>query len=160
MCILHKEIKEIKNCNLKRDGKRPLPGGKGHHDEIETVTIQALAALQDTQDFGEVISKTNDYKQALAHFTVLFGYTNLLRRLLGFSPHIMGMLFLWYVTVLIPVLGSLHHMDSLPLESNSSPLIDSGTRANSSTNDEQTFPVMSCDNTSIPPHLGRASLRA
>ena len=56
--------------------------------------IQALAALQDTQDFGDAISKTNDYKQALAHFAVLLGLTNLLRRLLGFSTHNMGMLFL------------------------------------------------------------------
>ena len=89
--ILHKEIR---NCNLKRNGKRPLPGGGGHHDEVETVIIQALAALQDTQDFGDAISKTNDYKQALGNFTVLFGLTNLLRRLLGFSHHNMGMLFL------------------------------------------------------------------
>ena len=76
---------EMKNHNLKRSGKRPLRGGEAHHDEIETAIIQALAPLQDTQDFGEVISKTNDYKQTLAHFSVHFGYTDLLRRLVGWN---------------------------------------------------------------------------
>ena len=81
--VLHKEMK---NRNLKRNGKRPLSGGETrHHDEIETAIIQAMAPLQDTQDFGEVISKTNDYNQTLAHFAVHFGYTNLLRRLVGWN---------------------------------------------------------------------------
>ena len=80
--ILHKEM-EIRN--LKRDGKRPLRGGEERHDETETAIIQTLAPLQGTQDFGEVISKTNDYKQSLAHFAVLFGYTNLLRQLVGWG---------------------------------------------------------------------------
>ena len=80
--VLHKEIK---NRNLKRNGKQPLRGGDARHDEIEAAIIQALAPLQDTQDFGEVISKTNDYKQTLAHFAVHFGYTKLLRRLVGWN---------------------------------------------------------------------------
>ena len=80
--VLHKEMK---NRNLKRNGKRPVRGGETRHDEIETAIIQALAPLQDTQDFGEVISKTNDYKQTLAHFAVHLGYTNLLRRLVGWN---------------------------------------------------------------------------
>ena len=80
--ILHTEM-EIRS--LKRDGKRPLRGGEGRHDEIETAIIQTLAPLQGTQDFGEVISKTNDYKQTLAHFAVLFGYTNLLTQLVGWG---------------------------------------------------------------------------
>ena len=80
--ILHKEMKKR---NLKRNGKRPLRAEETRHDEIETAIIQALAPLQNTLDFGELISKTNDYKQTLAHFAVLFGYTNLLRRLVGWN---------------------------------------------------------------------------
>ena len=80
--VLHKEMK---NRNLKRNGKQPLREGEARHDEIETAIIQALAPLQDTQDFGEVISKTNDHKQTLAHFAVHFGYTTLLRQLVGWN---------------------------------------------------------------------------
>jgi len=80
--ILHKEMKKR---NLKRNEKRPLREEEARHDEIETAIIQALAPLQNTLDFGELISKTNDYKQTLAHFAVLFGYTNLLRRLVGWN---------------------------------------------------------------------------
>ena len=75
----------MKNRNLTRNGKRPLRGGEASHEEIETAIIQALAPLQDTLNFGEVISKTNDYKQTLAHFAVFFGYTSLLRRLMGWN---------------------------------------------------------------------------
>ena len=77
--------KEMKNRNLKRNGKRPLRGGEACHDEIETAIIHALASLQDIQDSRRVISKTNDYKQTLAHFAVHFGYINLLRRLVGWD---------------------------------------------------------------------------
>ena len=77
--------KEIKRRNLKRNEKRPLRGEETRHDEIETALIQALAPLQNTPDFGELISKTNDYKQTLAHFAVLIGYTNLLKRLVGWN---------------------------------------------------------------------------
>ena len=76
---------EMKNRNLTRNGKRPLRGGEASHDEIETAIIQALAPLQDTLNFKEIISKTNDYKQTLAHFAVFFGYTSLLRRLMGWN---------------------------------------------------------------------------
>ena len=77
--------KEMKKRNLKRNEKRPLREEETRHDEIETALIQALAPLQNTLDFGKLISKTNDYKQTLAHFAVLFGYTNLLRRLVGWN---------------------------------------------------------------------------
>ena len=80
--ILHKEMKKR---NLKTKGKRPLRGGETQHDEIETAIIQALAPHQNTPDFGTLISKTNDYKQTLAHFAVLFGYANLLKRLVGWN---------------------------------------------------------------------------
>ena len=80
--ILHKEMKKR---TLKRNEKRPLRGEDTRHDEIENALIQALAPLQNTLDFGELISKTNDYKQTLAHFAILFGYTNLLRRLVGWN---------------------------------------------------------------------------
>ena len=56
-----------------------MRGGEACHDEIETAIIHALASLQDIQDSRRVISKTNDYKQTLAHFAVHFGYINLLR---------------------------------------------------------------------------------
>jgi len=75
---LHKEMK-------KPTLTRPLSGGGVRHDETETAIIQALSPLQNTQDFEEVISKTNDYKQTLAHFAVQFGYTDLLRRLVGWN---------------------------------------------------------------------------
>ena len=77
--------KEMKNRNLTRNGKRPMRRGEASQDEIETAIIQALAPLQDTLNFEEVISKTNDYNQTLAHFAVFFGYTNLLRRLMGWN---------------------------------------------------------------------------
>jgi hypothetical protein len=77
--------KEMKNPDLKRNGNRPLRGGEAHHDDIETAIIQALAPLENTLGFGKVISKTNDYRQTLAHFAVHFGYTNLLRRLAGWN---------------------------------------------------------------------------
>ena len=80
--ILHKQLK---NRNSERNGKRPMRGGEARDDEIETALIRALAPLQNTLDFEELISKTNDYNQTLAHFAVLFGYINLLRRLVGWD---------------------------------------------------------------------------
>ena len=80
--ILHKEVKRR---NLRRNEKQPLRGEDTRQDEIETAIIQALAPLQNTLDFGERLSKTNEYKQTLAHFAILFGYTNLLRRLVGWN---------------------------------------------------------------------------
>ena len=80
--VLHKEVK---NRNLTRNGKRPLRGGEASHEGIENAIIQALAPLHNTLNFEEVISKTNDYKQTLAHFAVFFGYTSLLRRLMGWN---------------------------------------------------------------------------
>ena len=77
--------KEAKNPNLKMNGKQPLSSGEASHDEVETAIIQALAPLQDTLDFGEIISKTNEYKQTLAHFAVCFEYTRLLRRLVEWN---------------------------------------------------------------------------
>jgi len=76
--------KMVKNLDGK-NGKRPLRGGETHHEDIETAIIQALVPLQNTLDFGRIISKTNDYKQTLAHFAVHFGYANLLRRLVGWN---------------------------------------------------------------------------
>ena len=77
--------KEAKNPNLKTNGKRTLRRGGASHDEVETAIIQSLAPLQDTPDFGEAISKANDYKQTLAHFAVFFGFPNLLRRLVEWN---------------------------------------------------------------------------
>jgi len=59
--------------------------GEARDDEIETAIIQALAPLQDTLDFEELISKTNDHNQTLAHFAVLFGYIDLLKMLVGWN---------------------------------------------------------------------------
>ena len=69
----------------KRNGKRPMREGGARDNEIETAIIQALEPLQDTLDFDELISKTNDYNQTLAHFAVLFGYINLLKVLVGWN---------------------------------------------------------------------------
>ena len=77
--------KEVKKRDLKRNEKKPLHGEDTRQDEIETAIIQALTPLQNTVDFTERLSKTNDYKQTLAHFAILFGYTNLLRRLVGWN---------------------------------------------------------------------------
>ena len=43
-------------------------------NEIESAMIQALALLQNTLYFEELISNTNDYNQTLAQVAVLFGY--------------------------------------------------------------------------------------
>jgi len=80
--VLHKDLK---NRDNKRNGKRPVREGGTRDDEIETAIIQALAPLQDTLVFKELISKTNDYNQTLAHFAVLFGYINLLKVLVGWN---------------------------------------------------------------------------
>ena len=80
--IIHKGMK---TRNLERNGKGPLNGGETRHDEIETAIIQALTPLQNTTCFEELISKTSDYKQTLAHFAVDFGYANLLRRLVEWN---------------------------------------------------------------------------
>jgi len=61
--ILHNEMKER---NLKRNEKRSLRGDSAPHDEMETTIIQALAPLQNTPDFGELISKTNEYLHTIA----------------------------------------------------------------------------------------------
>ena len=75
----------MKKRDWKGNEKRPLRGEESRHDEIETAIIRALAPLQSTLDFGERISKTNDYKQTLAHFAILSGYTNLLRQLVEWN---------------------------------------------------------------------------
>ena len=80
--ILHKAMK---NRDLNGKGKRPLRGGAACQDEIETAIIRTLALLQNTLDFGRVLSKTNEYKQTLAHFAVHLGYTTLLRQLVGWN---------------------------------------------------------------------------
>ena len=77
--------KEMKKRNLKRNEKQLLCGEETRHDEIELEIFQILAPLRNTPDFGEHISKTNDYKQTLAHFAVVFGYINLLNRLVGWN---------------------------------------------------------------------------
>ena len=56
--------------------------------DIEAAIIQALAPLHNTVEFEGLISKTNDHNQTLAHFAVLFGYTNLLRRLVEWKINI------------------------------------------------------------------------
>ena len=76
-------LKEVAKRDLKTNEN--LRGEETQHTEIETAIIQALAPHQHTLDFGECISKTNDYKQTLAHFAVLFEYTNLLRRLVEWN---------------------------------------------------------------------------
>ena len=55
------------------------------------------------------------------------------------------------------MLGSLHAVDTLPLESNSNPVLDSGTRTSASPIGEQIPPVMSCENVSVPRSLGPTS---
>ena len=55
---------------------------------------------------------------------------------------------------LILVLGSVHHVDSLPLGSNSDPIVDPGTLTNASQNGEQILPAMSCEDASVPRSLG------
>ena len=68
--------------------ERPLCGREARDDEIETTMIQALAPLQNTPYFEQLISKTNDYNQTLAHFAVLFRYSELPRQLLGWNVNI------------------------------------------------------------------------
>ena len=68
----------MKKRDSERNGKRPRRDGEACDDEIETAIIQALAPLQNTLYSEELISKTNDYNQTLAHFAVLFGYSDLL----------------------------------------------------------------------------------
>ena len=80
--VLHVEMKKR---NLKTNEKRPLREEEARHNVIETAIIQALAPLHNTPDFGGLISKTNDYKQTLAHFAVLFGYTSLLEQLVEWN---------------------------------------------------------------------------
>ena len=73
----------------KRNSKeRPLCGGEARDNEIETAMIQALASLQNTLYFEQLISKTDDYDQTLAHFAVLFRYSELPRQLLGWDINI------------------------------------------------------------------------
>ena len=75
----------LENCNSKRGGKRPICEREVRDDEIEDAIIQALAPLQDNRDLEELISKTNDYNQTLAHLAVLSGYLNLLKLLVGWN---------------------------------------------------------------------------
>ena len=84
-----------------------------------------------------------------------------------------------YSTGLILVLGSFHHLDSLPLESDinpvvysksdSNPVVHSGTRTSTPPLGEKILPVMSCENASTPhslrptstePHCGRGTGQA
>jgi len=67
------------------------------------------------------------------------------------------------------VLGSLRCLDSLPLESNSNPVVYPGTRASASPHREQILPVMSCEDASDPwshrptsgePHSGHSISQA
>ena len=58
---------------------------------------------------------------------------------------------------LILVLGSVHHVDTLPLESNSNPVVDHGTLTNASQFGEQILPAMSCEDASVPRSLGPTS---
>ena len=60
----------MKKRNSERSGNRPLRGGEPRNDGIEAAIIRALAPLENTPDFEELISKTNDYNQTLAHFAV------------------------------------------------------------------------------------------
>jgi len=60
-------------------------------------------------------------------------------------------------TGLIPVLGSFHHLDSLPLEGNNNPVVYSGSLTSAPPHGEQILPVMSCKNASTPPSLRSTS---
>ena len=51
------------------------------------------------------------------------------------------------------MLGSIHHVDSLPLESNSNPVVNPGTRTIASTHGEQIPPVMFGENILVPRSL-------
>ena len=82
--VLHKRIKKR---NRPRNVKQPQRGGARDGD-IEAAIIQALAPFHITVEFKGLISQTNDYNQTLAHFAVLFGYTNLLRRLVEWKINI------------------------------------------------------------------------
>ena len=48
-------------------------------------------------------------------------------------------------------------MESLPLEHNGNPVVDSGNRTSVSPHGEQTLPVMSCENPSVSRSLGSTS---
>lgn len=67
------------------------------------------------------------------------------------------------------MLGSLHCLDSLPLESNSNPLVYSSTWTSTSPHRDQILPVMSCEDASVPrshiptpgePHSGHSISQA
>jgi hypothetical protein len=58
---------------------------------------------------------------------------------------------------LIPVLGSLNRVDPLRLESNSNPVVYSGTHTSAPPHGEQILPVMPCENASVPRQLGPPS---
>ena len=58
---------------------------------------------------------------------------------------------------LILVLGSVHHVDSPPLESNNNPVVDPGTLTNASRNGEQILPAMYCEGAPVPRSLGPTS---
>ena len=81
----------MKKRNLERNGKRLRREGEARDDEIETSMIQALAPLQNTLYFEDLISKTNDYNHTLAHFAILIGYFDLLRQLMGLQVLLMSM---------------------------------------------------------------------
>lgn len=61
---------------------------------------------------------------------------------------------------LIPVLGSIHLVDTLPPESNNNPVVYFGARTSTSPNGEQIPVVMPCENAPVPrltsgePHCG------
>ena len=55
------------------------------------------------------------------------------------------------------MLGPLHHVGSLPLESNSNPVVDPGTLTNAPQNGEQILSAMSCEGASVPRSLGPTS---
>ena len=48
-------------------------------------------------------------------------------------------------------------MESLPLENNGNPVVDSSTRTSASPHGEQTLPVMSCENASVSRSFGSTS---
>jgi len=70
-------------------GNRGLQGGSHgagpRDDTIETALVDILNCLQTRPNFHEILSTTNEYSQTFAHLSILYGYTSLLRHLVGWS---------------------------------------------------------------------------
>jgi ankyrin repeat protein len=56
-------------------------GGEPQDDLIETALVKAVECLQTRPNFLEMVSTTNEYRQTLAHLSIVYGYPSLLRHL-------------------------------------------------------------------------------